>query len=344
MPELLPDGPIDTLGLLEAVLALPEHLTEATTAAPVRDLPGPTQFDAVVVLTAGPVATAGELVAALAAPVSATPVLTQPAGLLPAFVSARTLVVVLWAGDEVNLGEVVVAAGERGATVVAVAPAGSALGDGAGARLHHVPLTVDIPVGRVAVGPLAVHGLQVLEQLGLLAEVDAMAGAAAAQAELRRDELTGPDNPAARLARRVGRTLPVVYGSDALGAVAARRWKRQVNLDAKAASFANALPDLGWDEISGWGQHGDMTRQVFSLVTLRHDHEPAGSAERMTVVDDLLDEVVHERHEVRAAGEGALAQVLDLVLYGDVFGWHLAQELEIDPGPTAAVSTIWSAP
>ena len=61
-----------------------------------------------------------------------------------------------------------------------------------------------------------------------------------------------------------------------------------------------------------------MTRQVFSLVTLRHDHEPGRRRRRMAVVEDMVDEVVHERHEVRAEGDGALAQVLDLVFQGDV--------------------------
>ena len=126
--------------------------------------------------------------------------------------------------------------------------------------------------------------------------------------------------------------------------MAARHWKRQVNLSAKAAAFADALPGLADAEISGWGQHGDMTRQVFSLVTLRHDHEPASAAGAMAVVDELVDEVVHERHEVRAEGDGPLAQVLDLVFQGDLVSWHLAQELEIDPGPTAATSAVWSEP
>ena len=37
-------------------------------------------------------------------------------------------------------------------------------------------------------------------------------------------------------------------------------------------------------------------------------------------------------------------EVLYLVFQGEVTAWHLAQELEIDPGPTAAVSAVWSTP
>ena len=77
----------------------------------------------------------------------------------------------------------------------------------------------------------------------------------------------------AALARQIGRTLPIVYGGGALGEVAAVRWKGQFNENAKVAAFANRVPELTHNEICGWGQHGDVTRQVFTLVLLRHDYE-----------------------------------------------------------------------
>ena len=41
------------------------------------------------------------------------------------------------------------------------------------------------------------------------------------------------------LARRIGRTIPLIYGGGPIGAVAAARWKCQVNENAKAPAFAN---------------------------------------------------------------------------------------------------------
>ena len=343
MAPLLPDGPIDTLGVLDAVLRLPELLADAADAGPVPGLPGATSIDSVVVAAGSTVATAGELVEALAGPVSSLPVLAHADAVLPAHVSTRSLVVVLAGDDDRWAAGVVAEASGRGAQVVLVGPSGAGLLDEAPAGAVVVPADLDVPVARVAVGPLAVHGLSVLEQLGVFAEVAPMVAAAVEQLGRRRTALAD-GGPAARLAHRIGRTLPIVHAADAVGGVAALRWKRQFNLAAKVTSFAGALPAIGWEDVAGWGQHGDMTRQVFSLVTLRHDHEPPGTADRMRVLDDLLDEVVHERHDVRAEGDGALAQVMDLVFFGDVTAWHLAQQLEIDPGPTAAVSTVWSTP
>ena len=82
--------------------------------------------------------------------------------------------------------------------------------------------------------------------LGLLPEAHALlvdgAGAAGAAARPRAGpRSTGAANPARELARRIGRTIPLVYGGGALGAVAAMRWKCDVNENAKAPAFWNAL-------------------------------------------------------------------------------------------------------
>ncbi len=99
--------------------------------------------------------------------------------------------------------------------------------------------------------------------------------------------------------------------------MAAERWKTQFNENAKVAAFANAVPELTHNEVCGWGQDGDVTRQVFQLFVLRHDFEHPQVAARLDLVDEVLDEVVGAVHAVVAEGDGALAQLLDLMLVGD---------------------------
>jgi len=47
--------------------------------------------------------------------------------------------------------------------------------------------------------------------------------------------------------------------------------------------------------------------------------------------------------EVRAGGDGPLAQLFDLVLQGDVVSLHLAAELGVDPGPIPALDALKAA-
>jgi glucose/mannose-6-phosphate isomerase len=54
---------------------------------------------------------------------------------------------------------------------------------------------------------------------------------------------------------------------------------------------------------------------------------------RFELVGELLREVVADVIEVRASGEGDLAQLLDLVLFGDYVSLWMAVDAGIDPGP-----------
>ena len=158
----------------------------------------------------------------------------------------------------------------------------------------------------------------------------------------RRDELRarGDSSPAAAIARRIGRTLPLIHGGGAIGAVAAQRWKTQVNENAKAPAFWSAQPELCHNEVCGWGQHGDVTRQVVTAIALRHDGEHPQVGRRFDLVGELLREVVADVIEVRAGGDGDLAQLLDLILFGDYVSLWMAVQAGIDPGPVPVLVEI----
>jgi glucose/mannose-6-phosphate isomerase len=161
-----------------------------------------------------------------------------------------------------------------------------------------------------------------------------------AQLVRRRDALLLPGNLAERLARSIGRTIPLLHGAEALGAAATLRWKNQVNENAKSPAFTAVYPELCHNEIAGWGQNGDLTRQVMTVLNLRHDAEHPQVVRRFDLVAEFLREVVSDIIEVRAEGEGDLAQLLDLILVGDFVSLHLAAQEGIDPGPVPVLDEI----
>ena len=204
-----------------------------------------------------------------------------------------------------------------------------------------VPVDGDIPMPCAAgLGAVAVPPLVLLERIGLFPGVSAWIAAAVEQLRRRRDQLAGDDNLATRLARRIGRQTPIIYGGGGIGGVAAGRWKTQFNENAKVLAFSNQLPELCHNEICGWGQNGDVTRQVFRLVNLRHEFEHPQIARRFELLDDVLREVVGGVDEVVAEGEGALAQLLDLVLVGDFVTLQRAAQEGLDPGPVPILDDI----
>ena len=64
---------------------------------------------------------------------------------------------------------------------------------------------------------------------------------------------------------------------------------------------------------------------------------------RFDVVSEVLDEVVAAVETVQAEGEGQLAQLLDLMLFGDFVSLHLAAQEGIDPGPIDTLAAIKQA-
>ncbi|MCU1497348.1 MAG: Bifunctional phosphoglucose/phosphomannose isomerase [Acidimicrobiales bacterium] len=338
-------GRLDSLGMLEATLGLPEQIAAAAAASSEVDrLPERDDIANVVVVGMGASSLAGEVLAAVAGPFMSVPVVVSRGHELPSFVDESTLVIAIsFSGDTEETNQAVLTAAEAGGQLLAVTKGGelARLVSTWEAPVLRVP--ADLPAPRAGLGALAVPPLLALERIGLFPGASSWVDEAVVQLQRRRDQLGAAQSPAASLARSIGTTMPIVYGGGALGGVAASRWKAQCNENAKTPAWSGVLPDVLHDEVCGWAQHGDVTRQILSLVLLRHDHEHPQVARGFDEVVRWTEEVVADIHTVRAAGEGTLAQLLDLLLFGDVVSLELAFQAGIDPGPTPVLDDIRAA-
>jgi glucose/mannose-6-phosphate isomerase len=339
---LLDDGHlVDSLDMFGLARAFPDQVAASVdAAASAAGLPRVDEIDNVILLGMGGSGLAADVVTAIGGPFVPVPMLVSKGYAPPSFVGPGTLCfAVSFSGGTEETIEAAQAAASAGARMVVVS-AGGQLGELAPAwQAPRIPLPPDIPMPRAGLGALVVPMLLVLEQVGLFPGAASWIDAAVARLRARRDALVTGDL-APRIARTIGRTVPLIYGAGPLGSVAARRWKAQVNENAKAPAFAATIPELCHNEICGWGQHGDMTRQVFTLVELRHDEEHPQELRRFELVREVMAEVVHEVVEVRAAGEGPLAQLFDLTLVGDFVSLHMAAQEGIDPGPVPVLDDM----
>jgi glucose/mannose-6-phosphate isomerase len=336
---------IDTQNIADATAALPERVFDAAQAARgLQGLPNRESIEHVVVLGMGGSGIAGDILIAAAAPFMAVPVVVVKSYELPHFVGEGSLVfVVSFSGDTEETIETGTEAALQGARIVAVTGGGEIAKRAAGWGAPVVEVPGGIPQPRVGLGSLVIPPLVVLEEIGLFPGASQWIDLAVDQLRRRRDALVADGNDAQELARRIGRTFPVVYGGGAIGATAAARWKTQINENAKAPAFWNAHPELCHNELSAWGQHGDVTRQLLTLVNLRHDHEHPQVSRRFDLATEQVREVVAGVEEVRAEGEGELAQLLDLILFGDFVALHMALQEEVDPGPIPAQEELKAA-
>lgn len=336
---------IDTIGMHEATAAFPEQVEAAVAVgAEAVGLPDGESVANILVLGMGGSGIAGDVLAAVGQQFLSVPVVVAKGYDAPSFVDSSTLVIALsFSGNTEETLQAVEEAQTAGGQIVAVTHGGqlAELAEEWDAPVLRIP--DGIPMPRAGLGALAVPPLIALERMGLFSGAHEWVANAVTQLKRRRDQLVADDNPAAELARRIGRTLPVVYGASPIGAVAAARWKAQCNENAKIPAFANTIPELCHNEICGWGQAGDLTRQVFQLIQLRHDDEHPQESRRFDLVAKAMDEVVGDLHVVRAEGEGALAQLLDLCLFGDFVSLHLAAQEGLDPGPVPILEELKQA-
>jgi glucose/mannose-6-phosphate isomerase len=336
---------IDTLGMWDATMAFPEQVEAA--AAQELDfsrLPAHDEIENIVILGMGGSGIVGDVVLSVAGPFMATPIVVCKSYEPPSFAGPTTLCIALsYSGDTEETVEAAQTAALAGARMVVVAGGGelARLGESWDATVFGLP--DGIPKPRAGLGAMAVPLLLALEHVGLFPGGRGWIDLAVEQLRRRRDELAADDNAARSLARHIGRTMPLVYGAAALGVTAALRWKNEINENAKSPAFIGTVPELTHNDICGWGQHGDVTRQVFTLVLLRHDGEHPQVMRRFELVRKWTEEVVSGVEEVRAEGDGPLAQLLDLMFFGTVTSLELAAQEGVDPGPIPVLDDIKEA-
>ena len=299
-------------GLFEALRHLPDQVRDAAVAAAdVEGLPGPGEISEVVIVGAGGGGVAGDVVESVAHLQGLVPVLAT-GGISPAWLSESSLVVaVSQSGDDRPTVAAARVAQASGAHMVAVTSGGELMDLCTG---WGIPVTrVDPRVGPAAgLGVVIVPVLVLLERVGVLAGMNRLISDSAEQIEARRRLIDADPGPVETLAESVQGRMAVVCGAGGVGKHAARRWVNRLDRVGGVSSVRRNLP-ADEAEAASWATLARRIPNGVTAIVLRHDFEPSGLADRI----DLLGAAVAATYEVRAEGEGALAQLLDLVLVAD---------------------------
>jgi glucose/mannose-6-phosphate isomerase len=331
----------DEAGMLAHLAAFPERVAEGRRLVRDLELPWATPRS-VAILGMGGSAIGGDLATAIWADRISVPVAVLRGYELPAWVGPETLVIASSkSGDtEETLRQLETALGRR-CPVVCVSTGGALRRVAEAARLPHVTFP-DVGAPRAALGWSVAIVAGILEKAGLLEldEADIEAGIAAA-----RDTATacGPavptaDNAAKRLAWSLVDRLVLVSASGFLAPVA-RRWKTQLNENAKTAAVFDELPEAAHNTIVGLEQPESL-RDHLAVVFLRSDLEHPRNALRAQLMGDVMD-TGHVWHTaVDASGDGRLAHALGLVVLGDYVSAYLAFMYAVDPSPVVAIDHI----
>ncbi|MCA1727800.1 MAG: bifunctional phosphoglucose/phosphomannose isomerase [Actinobacteria bacterium] len=337
----------DPQRMLDAVLSLPEHCRRGYAVG--RETPGLPSGDGVTTITVygmGGSGVSGDLVRSLFRERLAIPIDVVKGPVLPEYCQKDTLVVCSsYSGETAETLSCFEEAARRGCRALAISTGGTLAARAEEASIPLVRIPAEVPVPRAALGFLAFGLLGALEAIGIVPPLESevqhtvrvladLAGGFRPDA----DGVTG--NRAAALAESIGDRHPVIWGADGIGAVAAGRWKTQMNENAKVAAWASVLPELDHNEVVGWSA-GQGER--FFVIALRHEEEHPDVAARFPVSLQIASESGAGHEEVHAEGASPLARLLSLIMTGDATSVYLAYLRGVDPTPIEAIDRIKAA-
>lgn len=328
---------VDPQGMLGDVLAQVLQLGDALWRVQSADLGKHDLAGGLAVCGMGGSAIGGDLALAILGDRATRPVRIVRDYAIPPWAGPDTLVMCSsYSGDTEETLACFEAAGIVGAPRVAVTT-GGALAEAA--RAEGVPV-VGMPAGmqpRAAVLYSTVAALEAAALCGaapsLHTELDAAARHLAALAEQ-----WGPDAPddalAKRLARELHGGLPVVVGSD-LTVPLARRWKTQLNENAKLAAFWAELPEANHNEICGWQRGAGLA--PFAVAFLADADQHPRLRHRIQLTCREVERSGGRTEVIESVGDTRLERVLSLLLLGDLVSVYLAVLDGVDPTPVEAI-------
>jgi glucose/mannose-6-phosphate isomerase len=184
-----------------------------------------------------------------------------------------------------------------------------------------------LPAPRTAVAYMLVTAAEIAALAGAAPSLRSEIDAAAAFLAERVEDLRAR---AGEVAEWIGAAVPIICGAD-LTAPVARRWKTQINENAKAQAFFSELPEANHNEICGWAG------QDFVAVMLEDADQHPRERRRFELTGHAVCDAGAEVVWIEAEGETRTARLLWATMLGDLVSLELAEARGVDARPVEAI-------
>ena len=335
---------LDPSDMRSRIAEFPDQIDKA--AAVFRSMSIPTHYvqaKNVLILGMGGSAMGGELAAALAVSQNPLPIEVRRDYDLPAYVSKDTLVIgVSYSGNTEETLSGFRMSAAKGAKLLAVTTGGELASL---ARKFQVPVfPIDYEAQpRAAMGYLFTAVMMILQKLRLyplgLQELEETAVLLRALDGKLNLSVPTRENMAKTLALKLKDRIPLMIGSGPMSVVA-RRWKTQINENAKLAAVYDTLPELCHNTNVGmervWRQR-DTLYPIFLQSSFAHPRNQL----RANIVSKIFGSQKIQPETVVVHPTGTpLSEALQMVMIGDYVSYYLAMLGNVDPTPVAPIEQL----
>ncbi len=237
---------------------------------------------------------------------------------------------------------------ERGANLIALTSGGPLAKMAAARNLPCVMMPGESGPPRVALPDALGALLRILWDLGIAPkETPDALNEAVDELRIRQAEFApscssagaGPRNVAKDLALALADKLPVIVGSRGFMS-AARRWKTQINENAKTLAWTEELPEMHHNAVVGFERPGAVEDAAVVLLGPAAPDADGPLHERYVITRDALTELNVPVLWPASTGRSALARLLEAVLLGDYVSYYLALVNGVDPTPTRTLDRV----
>jgi glucose/mannose-6-phosphate isomerase len=187
---------------------------------------------------------------------------------------------------------------------------------------------------RVAVAYMFASAAEVAALAGVAPRIRTEIDCGAAFIEAQREELK---QQAVEIATELGDATTVIYGSD-LTAPVARRWKTQINENAKLPTFYSELPEADHNEICGWDP--DAEGRAMAAVFLEDCDQHPRERQRFELTAGVIAPGATAVLRLETKGETRVERLLWATLLGDLVSLEIARRRGVDPGSIEAIDKL----
>lgn len=317
---------------------LPRQLRDGFAASRDLDRPLPRSARRVYLAGMGGSAIAADLVRALTEPELEIAFDVGRGPTLPRAVDADTVTLLAsYSGGTWETLQAYDEAGRRGSPRVALSSGGELARRAERDGVPHLLLPPGMPP-RQAVGFVLGGLLGLLDPFFKESNEDRLARAAASLDQLQA-AYSSPKGAPAKLARSVGARTPQFYADVSIAALA-RRWKTQVEENAKRLAHFDQFPELFHNAIVGWDALPAAQARQWAVVMLEWGGQSKSIAPGLRYFDGLLKRRGVASARISFDADDPLEALLAGVSFGDHFSLFLAESAKVDPYPIHAITRL----
>ena len=295
--------------------------------------------DKVLILGMGGSGISGSLVKSILYPENELPVFIHRDYGIPGFVDSKTLVIaVSYSGNTEEVLDAFVASYLKGAKLIGI---------GTGGKLESLAKKYQAPFYKFEYHcqPRSAAGLTFAIILGILKKIEISKDISFneigetitvlnQQIEFLKPESPIRKNLAKKIAKEIYEHTPIIWAGGILENVA-RRWKCQINENAKCCSYFEILPELNHNSICGFDFPPSKN---FYILILKSKFYHERIYKRIAISQDILDkkQIPNILVELENTG-GPLSEMLSFILLGDYLSFYLAILYGVNPTSIDAI-------